>query len=250
METNALRFRKLRECFCVQKNDHTVAPDRGDSDPVATSVTERTTRSLHEFADWSIAKRLVSWHSFPMRLSFVFLVAVNFLVTESFLNAEEQTRFVVVDLEAIFAAHPTTADATASLTKAREASRDEFKQRSNELKEILQKHQELIRAGNKDAAAEKLIEANEAEKRIATLRTTRLRDLEEEFQRTKTLILSEIQEGIAAFNQEGKYAMIFDRSSKSNNGLPQVLHAPGVEDITEKVITFLKTYDPDAASAP
>ncbi|MEM6278048.1 MAG: OmpH family outer membrane protein [Verrucomicrobiota bacterium] len=166
------------------------------------------------------------------------------------LPADEALRIAVVDLEAVFAVHPTTADATANLTKAREASRDEFKQRSNTLKKVLQEHQELIRAGRKEEAAKKLIEANEAEKRIATLRTTRMRDLEEEFQRTKKLILSDIQKGLAIFNEDGRYDLILDRSSKSSNGLPQVLHAPGAEDITEELIEFVKTFDPEAAEAP
>ncbi|MEM9015779.1 MAG: OmpH family outer membrane protein [Verrucomicrobiota bacterium] len=166
------------------------------------------------------------------------------------LLAADAPRIAVVDLEKVFESHPTTADATRTLTTAREASRDEFKEKSNSLKEILQEHQELIRAGRKDEAAEKLKEANQAEKRIATLRTTVLRDLEEEFRRSKQQIITEIGEAIAKFNEDERYALILDRSSKSSNGLPQVLDAPGAEDITEKVIEFVKNLELEGQSAP
>ncbi len=82
--------------------------------------------------------------------------------------------------------------------------------------------------------------ANEAEKSIATLRTTELRDLEERFRKAKSQIMSDIQAAIEEFNKDGRYAMIFDRSSASSNGLPQVLHAPGAVDITAEVIAFVK----------
>lgn len=145
----------------------------------------------------------------------------------------------VVDMTHVFAEHPETAKVTSELTKEREASRDDFKDKSNALKEILQRHQELIRAGKKEQAAEELIKANEAEKAVATLRTTGLRDLQEKFRTAKLRIMNDIREGIAEFNADGRYALVFDSSSDSSNGLPQVVHAPGATDITEEVISFL-----------
>lgn len=146
----------------------------------------------------------------------------------------------VVDLVKVFESHPKTADASAKLTEEREASRADFKEKSNLLKEILQSHQELIRAGKKEEAAEKLKEANEAEKAVATLRTTGLRDLEERFRKAKVEIMADIRKAVAEFNTDGKFALIFDQSSTSSNGLPQVVHAPGATDITEEVIAFVK----------
>lgn len=146
----------------------------------------------------------------------------------------------VINLTEVFAAHPRTAAATTQLTADREASRKDFKEKSNALKEILQKHQELIRAGKKEAAAEELKKANEAEKAIATLRTTGLRDLEEKFRVAKNEILADIQKGVAEWNESGNYAVILDSSSSSSTGLPQVVHAPGAKDVTAEVIAFLK----------
>lgn len=151
----------------------------------------------------------------------------------------EQPNIAVVDMTRIFAEHPSTAEATRELTKAREASRDSFKEKSNTLKEILQRHQELIRNGKKKEAAEELMKANEAEKAIAALRTTELRDLEEEFRKTKLGILKDIQASIAEFNRNGAFALVLDSSSTSSNGIPQIIHAPGVYDITDDVIAFI-----------
>lgn len=148
-------------------------------------------------------------------------------------------KIAVVDLTEVFAKHPETTKATRTLTEAREASREEFKEKSNALKEILQRHQELIREGKKTEAAEVLKQAGEAEKVIATLRTTGQRDLEVSFRRAKQEILKEIKKAIAEFNTDGTYALILDVSSSSSNGLPQVVHAPGAEDITDEVVAFI-----------
>lgn len=148
-------------------------------------------------------------------------------------------RVAVVDMTRVFESHPATEGATTRLTRAREAQREDFKKRSNALKEVLQRHQELIRAGKKSEAAEELKKANEIEKSIATLRTTGLRDLEERFRKAKRIILESIRRSVERFNGDGRYALVFDSSSASSNGLPQVVHAPGAEDITDEVIAFI-----------
>ena len=154
--------------------------------------------------------------------------------------AEESIKIAVVDMQKVFASHPSTATATKELSAARETSRADFKEKSNTLKKILQKHQELIRAGKKKDAGEELIKANEAEKAIATLRSTGLRDLEESFRKAKLEIMKDIQKSVAAFNKDAQFAIVLDQSSASSNGLPQVVHAPGATDITNDVISFIK----------
>tara|TARA_R110000850_G_scaffold51455_16_gene124978 strand:+ start:427 stop:1002 length:576 start_codon:yes stop_codon:yes gene_type:complete len=158
----------------------------------------------------------------------------------SSISKEPSPSIAVLDMTEVFANHPATELASKELTEAREVSRKTFKEKSNLLKQVLQKHQELIRAGKKEEAAEELKKANEAERAIATLRTTELRDLEEKFRKSKNQIMKDIQKSVAAFNKDGRYALIFDHSSSSSNGLPQVVHAPGAEDITTAVIAFIK----------
>lgn len=161
--------------------------------------------------------------------------------SESTTLAPATARIAVIDLARAFEAHPDTAEATAQLTKDRNEARDAFKKASEALKECLQQHQELIRAGNKTAAAEKLKEANELEKAIATLRTTQQRDLEEKFKRAKSAILDAIRAEVGKLNADGKYAVVLDKSAESAFGIPAVVDASGSEDITDAVIARLKT---------
>ncbi|NNE93925.1 MAG: OmpH family outer membrane protein [Verrucomicrobiales bacterium] len=179
-----------------------------------------------------------------MKISLIFLAVGLAFFSPHYTVAQDTKspapKIAVVDLMKVFEAHPETKLATDELTKDREAMRDEFKEKSNSLKEVLQKHQELIRASKREAAAEKLKEANELEKAIATLRTTQQRDLEEKFRRAKAKILAAISKSVQEYNADGKYAVILDSSSKSSNGLPQVIHAPGAEDITDAIIAKVK----------
>ena len=175
-----------------------------------------------------------------MKFGMVKFLTLTLLLLTAGLRADTGPSLAVVDMTKVFAEHPSTAAATADLTKAREASRESFKEKSNALKEILQQHQELIRAGKKEEAGETLKSANEIEKAIATLRTTEQRDLEEKFREAKTKIMEEIRSAVEKFNADGRYAMVFDGSSSSSNGLPQVIHAPGAVDVTAEVIALIK----------
>lgn len=185
----------------------------------------------------TVASGRVSWQNIRMRSGSAYLL---FAFCLTFAQWSSGLEIAVVDMTKVFETHPLTDAITKELTNDREASREEFKEKSNALKEILQKHQELIRAGKKTEAAEALKEANEAEKEIATLRTTGLRDLEENFRKAKHRIMESIVTAVAAFNEDGKYSMIFDKSSASSNGLPQVVHSPGATDVTDEVIAFIK----------
>lgn len=177
---------------------------------------------------------------FPCSAAFRFLAPLASLascVAVPAIPAEDgELRIAVVDMVEVFEAHPEAAEASARLTEAREKQREEFKELSNDLKKILQDHQELIRAGKRDEAEEALKEANEAEKRIATLGTKGRRDLEEKFRRAKAAIMDGIRAAVEKVNAKGEFTLVLDISSSSSNGLPQVLHAPGAEDITERVI--------------
>ena len=149
-------------------------------------------------------------------------------------------RLAVVDLTAVFEAHPRTATETATLSAARKAAREDFRAKSKALKDTLQRHQELLRAGNKSDAAAELEKANELERSIAELGTTNQKNLEERFRQAKEGIMDDIARVIRDFNAEKGYALVLDKSAASANGLPQVIDAPGAEDITAEIITRVK----------
>ena len=179
----------------------------------------------------------------PSRLAlfFLFLGLCPVGIQKPFAQEVLRPAIAVIDLARAFEAHPETAEATAQLTRDRNAAREEFKKHSEGLKKCLQEHQELIRAGKKTEAAEKLKEANELEKSIATLRTTQQRDLEQRFLREKNRILETIRAEVGKLNADGTWAVVLDKSAESAFGLPAVIDASGSEDITEAVIARLKT---------
>jgi Skp family chaperone for outer membrane proteins len=149
-------------------------------------------------------------------------------------------RFAVVDLIGVFEAHPRTAAATAALTSARNAARKKFRAESAALKDTLQRHQELLREGEKSAAAAELEKANALERSIAELGTTNQRNIEEQFRRAKQEIMDDIARVVREFNAQRGYTLVLDKSSASSNGLPQVLDAPGADDITAEIIVRVK----------
>jgi len=162
-------------------------------------------------------------------------LVVVLVLTLAAVQAETPMRLAVVDLTAVFEAHPRTATATAELTSARNAARKKFRAESAALKDTLQRHQELLREGRKEDAAAELEQANILERSIAELGTTNQRNLEEQFRRAKQEIMDDLARVIREFNAERGYLLVLDKSSASSNGLPQVLDAPGADDITAEI---------------
>jgi Skp family chaperone for outer membrane proteins len=152
----------------------------------------------------------------------------------------------VVDMEAVFKANPETAKAEARLRDERRKAAKEMNTKAAALKKLLHEHQQVTRklvAAGKDPdealakQADDLLEkASALERELATLRTTRESDLEREFVAERRRILARITAAIEQYNHDGRFALILDRSAASSNGIPQVLHAPGTEDITEQII--------------
>lgn len=173
-----------------------------------------------------------------MRAPRLILLAILFAASPSL--GQEPPRLAVVDLTAIFEAHPRTATATAELTKARDEARKKFRAESAGLKNTLQRHQELLRDGQREQAMAELEKANTLERSIAELGTTNQRNIEEQFRRAKAEIMDDILRVIREFNAEKGYALVLDKSSASANGLPQVLDAPGAADVTADIVARVK----------
>ena len=80
---------------------------------------------------------------------FRLLSALVLLAATAMAEESAPLRVAVVDLTAVFEAHPRTAKETATLGAARKAAREDFRAKSKALKDTLQQHQELLRAGDK-----------------------------------------------------------------------------------------------------
>ncbi len=151
-------------------------------------------------------------------------------------EAAAPLRVAVVDLVAVFERHPEAESALAALTEERDAARELFREKSKALKETLQKHQELIQAGEREDAKEVLKEAGELETAIATLKTTQEQEIEKRFLAERRRILESIKETVAELNANGRYHLVLDRSAAAANGLPMVLDVRGLDDLTESVL--------------
>jgi len=170
----------------------------------------------------------------------VFLLLAAGLLCSASARAEDGPRLAVVDLTAVFEAHPRTKEATEKLTAERDAARKKFRAESEALKNALQRHQELLREGKRAEASAELEKANALERSIAELGTTNQKNLEEQFRQAKQAIVDDISRVVREFNAEKGYAMVFDKSASSANGLSQVIDAPGADDITAEIIARVK----------
>jgi len=180
-----------------------------------------------------------------MRLLLIWIMGIGVMA------GAEPLRVAVVDLTAVFNAHPDTAQAEVELARARQQARKAFNELANQLKDTLEHHQKLttrlIEAGADPAPelrarAEALLERAESlEREVAAMRTTQERDLEQGFLAERRRILASISGVIGRFNADARYALILDNSAASANGLPQVLHAPGVDDVTEQIVELVKS---------
>lgn len=170
----------------------------------------------------------------------VFLLALALRPPDLAAGESGRSPWAVVDLTAVFEAHPRTAVATAELGAARAAARRQFRAESAALKDVLQRHQELLRDGRRAEAAAELEKANTLERSIAELGTTNQRDLEDKFRRAKTEIMDDIARVVREFNARRGYAVVLDKSAASANGLPQIVDAPGADDITAEIIAGLR----------
>tara|TARA_R110002096_G_scaffold122929_2_gene266083 strand:+ start:4738 stop:5412 length:675 start_codon:yes stop_codon:yes gene_type:complete len=189
-------------------------------------------------------------HSVKPSLLLVALFSFGLAVS----HGQSPSQIAVVDMIVVFKAHPKTAVAESTLEKKQKAAREVFVEKKKELEEILRKHQsvtqKLVTAGSSATSSDKglaktyLEEASKVEKEIATLRTTQATDLKNEYVRERRQIMNDITEAIATFNGDGNYALVLDRSAESANGIPQVLHAPGVKDITAEIVSLVKAAKP------
>jgi Skp family chaperone for outer membrane proteins len=173
-------------------------------------------------------------------ISFQALAILSLFLATAHGQTPAAPRIAVIDVARAFQSHPETRTAEATLTADRNAARDAFKKASESLKKVLQEHQELIQAGKKTEAAEKLKTANALETEIATLRTTQQRDLEERFLREKSRIVDAIRAAVRAHNADKRYAVVLDQSAESAFGIPAVIDASGADDITDAIISTLK----------
>lgn len=163
--------------------------------------------------------------------------------------APSGVRIGVVDMERAFMGHPGREAAEARAEKAQAEARKGFVEKSNELKKLLQEHQEVTRsivAGTGDLEAKKkeaeeLLKAAEAKEiEVATMRTTQARDLEVLFLEERGKLMDEVRAAVRAHNEELGLELVLDTSAVRPNGIPLVVDVRGLPDLTDAVVARLK----------
>ena len=127
---------------------------------------------------------------------------------------------------------------------------DAFRDKTNALKGVLQEHQEKIMALEKASgagadekrteAAALLAKARELEREAAEYKAIQEAGLKKSFLEEKNKIMSAIVAAVKEFNRDGKYHLIVDTSAAAANGLPMIVDARGLDDVTDEIIARLK----------
>ncbi|NIP93302.1 MAG: OmpH family outer membrane protein [Akkermansiaceae bacterium] len=154
--------------------------------------------------------------------------------------AAEESRLAVVDMTRLFNAHPDTKAAEERVTEARAEARKSFLKTSETLKKALQEHQDLLLAGKTAEAGKKLEAIRGLERELALVKSTRERDLENQFLEEKRKILAQVKEAVRAVNAEAGYVLVLDRSAAAESGIPMVVDVRGLADITDVVMARFK----------
>lgn len=123
-------------------------------------------------------------------------------------SAPPQLHVALVDMRRLFDSHPRTKTAEAELNVKRAESKIEF--------------QHLIDRGDESAAQE--------------FRETRTKDIEAQSHSARAQIVRDLQSCVDAIAARQKLDVIFDSSGKSLNGVPLILNASGITDITSDII--------------
>ena len=166
-----------------------------------------------------------------------------------------------VDLDKVFEAHPKTVQSTAEL-KQREAEAMEEMKGLEEKQKALMAEVEATREAAKspllsdDVRKEKLAlaEAKETEYQAFVMTARRqqeskLRALREEVLEMRKQIVDEMHDELAAFADAEGYAMIFDKSGLTMNGVPLLAFSKPALDVTDAFIQYIQSDKPTAPAA-
>ena len=173
-----------------------------------------------------------------------------------------QWRIATVDLDKVFSAHPKTAAAEAELKNQEAALEAEMKKLLDDArarKEELEQAREAARspllsdearAAKRAAIDEKETALEELQLRARKTQASQLRRLQDQLLETRKGIVDEMQKAMKEFADSQGYALIFDVSGLTMNGVPSVAYSRPSLDVTAALIKYIQTGTlPSAPSA-
>lgn len=157
-------------------------------------------------------------------------------------------RFGVIDMNRAFKLWPETKSAEAKVNEAKAAAKKEYDARTEQYKkdlaEINSLNQQLdspsLSAEAKSAKAKerdaKIASIKAAEKEISDFKTAREKQLQEQALKMREGIVAKILTALRTTASEENFNLVFDSSGPSTNGIPITILAPGIPDLTDKVL--------------
>lgn len=182
-----------------------------------------------------------------MKKYFLTMLGVAGLLT----GAQAELNIGTVDMNKIFQSYGKTKEAEAKINEARETAKGEFDTRQEALKKLVEEVQKLqqeiqsqaasdsLKAQKTKARDEKVSEVRNQERELQEFRMTREKQLQDQALRMRNSIVEEINEIIQGIIKEKGYALVFDSTGPSVNGVPVVVYADSKFDFSEDVIKAL-----------
>ncbi len=165
----------------------------------------------------------------------------------------------VVDMKRIFAEYERTQEAEKEINDRKAEAKQELDERTAKYKELLEQFQALREQVQDQALSPQLREqkrkegdetgqqAKGLERQIQEFRTRRERQLQEQVVRMRKTILEEIRTLVKEVSKTRNYALVFDKSGVSMNGVPFLLHSRDAVDFSEDIINSLNAAATDGS---
>lgn len=177
-------------------------------------------------------------------------------------SANAQIKMGTLDMNAVFTQYYRTKDAEAKLNDARAAAKKELDERLETLKKSMDDINKInaglekpeLSKSAKDTATkqrdEKVGEARNLDREITEFRSTRERQLQDQFVRMRKDIIDDIMKIVNDKVKSAGYDVVFDKSGLSMGQIPVILYSRADLDFSKEIVETLNKNAPKTTTAP
>lgn len=196
-----------------------------------------------------------------MKKTFAALFTASVLALTAITASAAPGKIVVVDLDQVFDAHPKTVASSADLKKREAdalAEMEKLAERQKTLQADIEAASEAAKSSllSEEAKKEKRqqLEQKETEYQAFIVSARRQQDLKlkslrEEVLEMRKQIVEEMRTELVAFAKAEGYALIFDKSGLTMNGVPVIAYSHPALDVTQAFIDYIRSDKATAADA-
>ncbi len=184
------------------------------------------------------------------------IAAGTLALSTSVLAQMPSGRIVIVDLNQVFNQYYKTPIASAKLkdtvdsyNKEQEDMITAYKKQIDELNKLREdqekpEYTQEVRDQKKKAVQEKLAETQKTQRDIDEYKRSHQQILEQQTQRMRQTILTEIKDVINKEARDAGYLLVLDKSGNTLNGVPSVVYSQDALDITDDIVKILNKNAP------